>query len=352
MINWSLSKHDTSVLKGIAITAMLFHHLYDSIPPLVEPYTGILYWLGILGKVCVSLFLFCSGYGLEASYKTSDVKGFADSCKFVLKRQISFYFNYWVIFFIFVPITIFFFNRPFSAAYGDNLDTFETTLFFIQDIFGLAGFHSYNITWWFNFMIVVFYLIFPFISWITKKNGIILLIISFAIFGFIRLDYGMNIYQLAFVSGILWHKLQDKNKITIFLNNINNKYALIATLVYTLIILTIRMCPIIPKWSGVKVDAFLTIGIVLIVIFILRKNKILMKALSFLGIHATNIYLTHTFINAYWQFHWLHEGCFMRAGGNFIVLLSICIIISLSVEYIKNKIGVYKLLSLLKAKLS
>ena len=55
--NWSLSKQDTSVLKGIAIVAMLFHHLYCSIPAWIEPYHGVLGWIGELGKVCVAIFV-------------------------------------------------------------------------------------------------------------------------------------------------------------------------------------------------------------------------------------------------------------------------------------------------------
>ena len=44
--NWSLSKSDTLVLKGIAIIAMLCHHLYDCIPPGVEPYPDVVSFIG------------------------------------------------------------------------------------------------------------------------------------------------------------------------------------------------------------------------------------------------------------------------------------------------------------------
>lgn len=64
----SLSRQDTSVMKGIAILAMLFHHMYGSIPIDIVPYSGALQWIGWLGKVCVALFLFCSGYGLTSQY--------------------------------------------------------------------------------------------------------------------------------------------------------------------------------------------------------------------------------------------------------------------------------------------
>lgn len=64
----TLSIYDTFVLKGIAILTMLFHHVYACPPDTAEPYSGVLLWLGILGKVCVALFLFCSGYGLSVQF--------------------------------------------------------------------------------------------------------------------------------------------------------------------------------------------------------------------------------------------------------------------------------------------
>lgn len=204
MNKFSLSKQDTAVLKGIAIVAMLFHHLYYSIPQWVEPYTGVWLYLGIAGKICVAIFLFCSGYGLETQYR--DITGFSNSCKFVIKRLTSFYLNYWVIFILCVPVTILFFDRPLSVAYGEGLNGTEMTLFFIQDIIGLAGFHSYNITWWFNFLIVIFYLVFPFVSWLARKNGVITLVSSIAVLVLLKSEYSMNVYQFAFVLGILWSK--------------------------------------------------------------------------------------------------------------------------------------------------
>lgn len=57
---FSLSLHDTSILKGIAICAMLWHHLFYE-----NPEYGLFVWhLALLGKVCVAIFLLLSGYGL------------------------------------------------------------------------------------------------------------------------------------------------------------------------------------------------------------------------------------------------------------------------------------------------
>lgn len=113
-VNYSLSKTDTVALKGIAILAMLFHHIYTCPPAGVEPYDGILLFLGALGKVCVSMFLFCSAYGLSVQYAGTET--IEDSIKFVVKRLIRFYVNYWFVFLIFVPIGVFIFGRTLADA--------------------------------------------------------------------------------------------------------------------------------------------------------------------------------------------------------------------------------------------
>ena len=65
---FAISKQDTSVMKGIAIIAMLCHHVYTWQPEWVEAYPFFLTTLGVLGKVCVAIFLFFSGYGLAVQY--------------------------------------------------------------------------------------------------------------------------------------------------------------------------------------------------------------------------------------------------------------------------------------------
>ena len=117
---FALTRQDTAVLKGIAICAMLCHHLYGYPPDGVEPYSGMLAWFGVLGKVCVAMFLFCSGYGLASQYGPS--KSVLSDVRFVLRRLTKFYLNYWVIFVIFVPISVFLFHRPLSAAYGEHVN--------------------------------------------------------------------------------------------------------------------------------------------------------------------------------------------------------------------------------------
>ena len=114
---FNISLSDTAAMKGIAIVAMLCHHTFTCRPSFETPYPEFLTALGILGKVCVSMFLFCSGYGLAVQYekgidKISTIyEKLIYSIKFIVKRLLKFYTSYWFIFILFVPLGIFVFDR-------------------------------------------------------------------------------------------------------------------------------------------------------------------------------------------------------------------------------------------------
>jgi len=363
---WALSKKDTLALKGIAIVAMLFHHLYFSSPSKVETYEGVLRWLGDSGKVCVSLFLFCSGYGLAVQYR--NVNGLKGTFKFTMRRLVSLYFNYWVVFFIFVPISILAFNRPLSAAYGQNFNVIRCLGL---DLLGLQGFRSYNITWWFNKLIIVLYLLFPVIYLCSRKSGLVTLLISLAIcrfwmqlLHFVFFNVDLYIFQLPFVLGILWEKWEDgtielplsKHKNTQGLTTYeffsrHRMLFMIGSLLLFACMMKLRTRVIIPHWTKASMDGFVSVSIVLIVISILRRSETVMRVLSFLGKHSMNVYLIHTFFNGYWFPSFFHTSSLMRSGCNFFVLLVVCLAVSMALEFVKEKTGIYRLLDFVKLRL-
>lgn len=311
-----LSRQDTNVLKGIAICAMLCHHLYTGADVIgnIVPYTGIMEWIGTLGKVCVAMFLFCSGYGLTAQYDPS--KSIFEDVKFVLRRLIKFYANYWMVFIIFVPITVFIFDRPLSAAYGAHVNIAKRLVY---DIFGMQGWNSYNITWWFNKLIIILYLIYPllykvvrFKPWLAVLFGLSLMRIS-SYMPYDPLD--ICTWQLPFIIGMVWKLYEDKlPAVREWLSNHQYTFAAISVILLGILIY-IRMYPVIPHWNGIYIDGLLTCAIVLCIVSILRRAKYIYSTFEYFGIHSMNIYMTHTFLIAYWHFGWLHECEWMRGGG-------------------------------------
>lgn len=333
----ALSRNDTSVLKGIAICAMLFHHLYYFPPLGVERYSGFLLWLGGLGKVCVSIFLFCSGYGLTSQFSNQKDGSIKGSCRFVIRRFLKFYTNYWTVLLVFVPISIFVFGRTIEIAYA-GLNIPKRILY---EIFAINGFSSYNITWWFNKVIVILYLLFPLLYWLIEKTGWVFFSISLVVFLFYNHIPGNNteiyIWQFPFVIGMFWSVWEYRiPNVTEFIS----KHIVISlVLSFALFVLLVFLRQNIIQ--GIWLDPVITCVLVLMIVLMNKEGSWLSKGFFFLGKHSMNIYMIHTFFNIYWCPRLLHTTPWMRCGTNFVVLLSICLLISVLLEWMKAKIGIY-----------
>ena len=178
-----IDKDKSMILKGIGILLMLFHHLFYS-PSSTSLYRdyfihvgahelGVVNQLGIYAKLCVAIFVFVSGYGLETTFLNKQVKTFY----FYIRRFKKLYLNYWFIWLLFVPVGVFVFGRTPSNVYGNHV-IIKMALDF-WGLLNLTGGYGYNPTWWFYSCIILLYLGFP---WIHKQlTNKWLLLLSFAI---------------------------------------------------------------------------------------------------------------------------------------------------------------------------
>lgn len=346
MINsFALSRKDTSVLKGLAICAMLFHHLYCFSPEGVERYSGLLLWLGDLGKVCVSIFLFCSGYGLTSQFSIQKDRNAIGSCRFVIRRFIKFYPNYWIVLLVFIPISIFVFGRTIEVAYA-GLNIPKRILY---ELFAINGFSSYNITWWFNKVIIILYLLFPLLYWLIEKTGWVLFSISIIFFLFCDRIPGNNteiyLWQFPFVLGMFWSVWEYRIPNVAEFISIHKIFSIVLSFVLLAVLILLRQKPIIPGFCRVQIDPFITCVLAVMIVLMNKDVPWLSSGFAFLGKHSMNIFLIHTFFNGYWHPQWLHTTPWMRCGVNFVVLLLICLLISMSLEWIKEKSGIYSVVN-------
>lgn len=73
-----LTKKQVNITKGIAVLLMLLLHLfctkdYSGIfePMIMVGDVPLVYYFALFGDCCVSIYCFCSGYGLFISYKNN-----------------------------------------------------------------------------------------------------------------------------------------------------------------------------------------------------------------------------------------------------------------------------------------
>lgn len=162
----TFSKKDTLVIKGIAILLMMYHHCFRdeslyrnfeiSFFPFSEHYVVK---LATVGKICVPLFAFLSGYGLYLSYTNSKEKG----TEWALRRYLKTFSGFWLIW-VLGAIATQCFNGTFFKTFFYKRDIWTAMTDICLDFLGLANmFHtpSINGTWWYMSAVIVFIVIVP-----------------------------------------------------------------------------------------------------------------------------------------------------------------------------------------------
>jgi membrane-bound acyltransferase YfiQ involved in biofilm formation len=315
----------TNSCKGIALIFLLWHHLFYLHPE----FGPITYTVALLSKVCVAIFVILSGYGYSESIKSKNAGLFS----FYKKRLVSLYSNYWFIALIFVSIGILFMGRSLQDAFT----SYPYAKFLIQ-MTGLHRFfyreYGYNATWWYMSVIIPLIILFPCISYLTKKYGILIPFFCLLIlFPRKSIFPEINTWLLPFALGIY---LSQKNHIVTISNRLNTYGNWRFIMLITAIVLVAALRGIIPLLGDTKID-WLFGGLIILFIFELTSLfRLLEKVLGFLGKHLFNIFLFHTFIYYYYWSEFIYS--FQNPLLIFFALLSICIVISLTIEQLKRRV--------------
>lgn len=310
---------------------MLIHHLFylDEMRPYYDDIIihghGLVNQIGIFSKLCVAVFVFVSGYGLAISTpKGIKLKDF------YWHRFKKLYLNYWFIWLLFVPIGIFVFGRTFTDAYGEHV-----ALRGVLDFFGLLkffGVDSYNPSWWFYSCIILLYLVFPLLNRFIFKIPYFVICVVVVLGGPLGVVPGVKVispYLLVFLSGILLSKTPVG-----WMKDIQWWHVLVALL----LLCGWRMMKTCPRQF---VESLICVGLAILVYKKPLHNwvgNILVK----LGKHSMNMFLIHSFIFYYWfksYIYYTHNPILI-----FLSLVVTSYALSVTIEWIKSKMGFYKLL--------
>lgn len=323
-----ISKRNSLIIKG-GVLLMLVHHLFYSeasrayYNDIVLHGYGLTNQLGIFSKVCVAIFVFASGYGLSCKYR-----GSFSLKKYYVSRFKKLYLNYWFIWLIFVPIGVFVFHRTFEDVYESHV-VVKSVLDFLG-LLNLTGQLGYNPTWWFYSCIIVLYLIYPWLNSRFERSPY--LILSLAVFasfiGLLSFVKPYSCYLLPFLAGMLMERKPE------FFKSIG---------VWELVV-SLGMLFVMRNFSGEAtfiVDTIICIGFA-VLLYRVKLPKWLDDTMVSLGKHSMNIFLFHTFIFSFWFKEYIYI-----TRNPFLIFLSLiipCYLISVLIEFIKDKIGFYRLL--------
>lgn len=336
------SKEKTNVAKGLALCLMFCNHLYafperllhgNYYIPLI-PFFNAEFYLGTFGSICVSMFIFLSGYGMFLGYSRSH----KSPINYSWEKLKEFYQVYWLYFIIFVPLGLVFFQNI-TIWKTNELRYSREWFIFGENFLGLSA--RYNNEWWFVSTFVLLLIFFcPIYISLAKRNLGLLCFTSISIFIFsliIKVGYsgvtGCIFWQISFSTGILCARLKffSSHLVQYLDNNWKEVYCFLAILV----------CFGLRISFGAKID-FLLIPLFLYFSVRAIDSLKLSKLLAYIGIYSFPMWLVHSFFCYYYFQDFIY--CARWSPLIFISLMAVSLLTVLPIEYF-----LYRLKSLINS---
>ena len=201
---------ELDALRAFAIILILVHHLaaYAYTPSVLELFDRIDYYVFPFFFFGLSLFFFASGYALYYNHTTLSTMRAVGG--FLKKRAIRIYPLYWIAIAAFIVLGI--------GTWGNNI------AWIIAQVCGAQGllaprFGTPVITLWFIGVILLFYLIYPFVVSFssTPKRLLPALLLPLLLFVVLRVEFNLVdfrffVYYALFFGGVLASKYEVFNR--------------------------------------------------------------------------------------------------------------------------------------------
>lgn len=330
----TFTRDDTSIGKGVAICLMFIHHLFGFSERLLNgnqylqllPFYDLEAKLGSFGSICVSIFIFLSGYGLYIGYYKSNLSLFS----YTKTKLLNFYATYWLYFFIFVTIGFLFY--PGVTIGNSQVLRYSTNIYiFLLNLLGLSS--TYNEEWWFvraYVMMLVF--LFPLFAILAKKNIAIVVLISLTLL-LINPDvnpYGNRSFiywQPSLALGIVFANIKffDDNK---FINYFK-KNSFLTVILWILIFIELRM-----QLGGTKLDFLIAPLFVFCAVRLVHYFSC-DNIFKVIGKYSFQLWLVHSFFCYYFWQDLVYSP--KHSIAVFAFLISLSLLSVLVVEFIRLK---------------
>lgn len=293
------TQEKTNVAKGVSICLMFSTHLY-SFPdrilsgnyyiPLI-PFFDIEFYAGSFGNICVSMFLFISGYGMFLGHARSN----KTPLQYSLEKLKSFYLTYWTYFLFFVPIGLIFFTN--ETLWNSNEVRYSADL--VTFLEGFSGWSArYNSEWWFVRMFILLILFLsPIYIRLGKQNPPLLCLFSISLFLFSwtsKIEYtdtfSFIFWQISFAVGIMCARSK-------FFSSTSIEYLENAKVIW--LFLGILFFGIIRYRFGAKIDFLFVPFFVYLVVRGIEAIR-LSQLLAYIGKYSFPMWLLHSFFCYYY----------------------------------------------------
>lgn len=334
--------------KGILILFMLAHHLFY---PGQIPIYGVKTLLDnpvsidqiiLFFRICVAGFSFLSAYGITCTIKNNAARGVNADMSVILKRLIKLESAALIIYILAVLYKQFVMSQSVFEFYSPSgPDNAHVVLCMVLDAFGLASYMGsplLNVTWWYLSYAILVIAIMPFVFKAYEKFRYPLLpaacLVALTIPGS-RGDFWNFLPTVFLGCAFAYENWFEK------LRSWKQGNKMIKTGKFLACLFLLYLAYALSKYTSLEFSSLLVFVIPYMVYEFFAAVPALNFCLEFLGKHATNIFLIHTFI--YLNFHDLFIYSFGDSWKIMSVLLGICLVLSVLLELLKKITGYNKL---------
>ncbi|MCM1459403.1 MAG: acyltransferase [Bacteroides sp.] len=336
------NNNESLKIKGVAIILMvLLHAVYHAPKGVVVTYAflpqNIVLNVAGMGKICVSMFAFVSGYGLWKSYERRKT-----SCnKWTIRQLFKLFSKFWFVWIITAVACEIVSGRSREVYFKDGIITGIKNI--IIEMLGLAKlFHTPSLTsvYWYIGAAVFFVLCIPFLYYM-KQNLVAVVFIIILLPRILAVgDNGflgtMNpgSFLFVFILGVMAseHELIERWTGTFcFRGGKIIKFILEVILLF----ICYKIYYILPLQSYWEIHwGVIPFVIIVFCVEFINQIPVICNMLSFLGKHSMNIYLVHSMLKNMYLKEWLYSlhNWFLIL----IALLAVSIVISYVIEGLKK----------------
>lgn len=335
--------------KGILIIFMLAHHVFYpdqleiyEINTLSDNQNRVIHLITFF-RICVAGFSFLSAFGMTRILKNKPVGSAPDTMRFILKRLIRLESSVIIIYIFAVLYRQFIMLQPISELYcplSPNIT--RVALAMLLDLLGLAAYVGsplLNATWWYLSYAILLIAVMPFLFKAYEKFRYSLLpaacMVSLLI-PYSRIEFWVFLPSAflgcAFAYEDWFEKLHDWKK--------DNKIIKTGKFIACLFFLYLSYY-LLNEYIGIEICSLFVFVIPYMVYEFIASVPGLRFCLEFLGKHATNIFLTHTFLYLYFYSDFIYS--FRDSWKIMSVLLGLSLTLSILIELFKKYTGYNKL---------
>lgn len=333
-----ISKYEATILQGVGVMFMVYHHLFGFPERIAMPYKMLLDFsflhigtmLSYYGRICIAFFAFVSGYGMcKKGYQKLLGKPnvLLNGFKLSLHQLKKFYSRLWPICAVFIPL-----------GYILGVYSFDFWIL-LKSLLGQSC--AYNKEWWYADTYVCFILSFPVLFWVITlierlgywKSRIILITVGICgTMGYFLFNWAEHWRVFfCFYSGMLVMALE-------VFEHLSSCIGKLGVWKYPLAVLGIGGVSLTRIVFGHNCDEdFIFVPAFIFFLMILLKADACQRTINIvlggiIGKYSTYIWLVHTFF-AYYYFQTVTFAPYYSA-----FIFAWCLILCIIVGYVLEKI--------------